>query len=96
MNRGSHHVVSLLLLNENLIPRSYSVVLKVCDELDKAGPLHDYYKRRLSQHIDTTILPALRDKDDENLLKTYIKEWKDYTLLTHFMRKMFNYLVSEL
>ena len=58
--------------------------------------MHDYYKKRLGQHIDNTILPALRDKDDETLLKTYIKEWKDYTLLTHFMRKMFNYLVSEL
>ena len=83
------------ILFEKLITRFYSVVLKVCDELDKAVPLHDYYKKRLSQHIDTTILPALRDKDDENLLKTYIKEWKDYTLLTHFMRKMFNYLVSD-
>ena len=71
MSRGSRHVVFLLLLIEKLIPRRfYSVVLKVCDELDKAGPLHDYYKRRLGQHIDTTILPALRDKDDENLLKT--------------------------
>ena len=70
--------------------------MKVCDELDKATPLHDYYKRRLTQHITNTILPALRDKLDENLLKIYIKEWKDYTVLTHFMRKMFNYLVSKM
>ena len=85
-----------ILIRQKLIPHFYSVVIKVCDELDKAGPLHDYYKKRLGQHIDNTILPALRDKDDETLLKTYIKEWKDYTLLTHFMRKMFNYLVSDL
>ncbi len=39
-----------------------------------------------------TVLPALRDKVDENLLRVYIKEWKDYTLLTHFMRKMFYYV----
>lgn len=58
--------------------------------------MHEYYKKRLGQHIESTILPSLRDKDDESLLKTYIKEWKDYTLLTHFMRKMFNYLVSDL
>jgi hypothetical protein len=64
--------------------------------LDKATPLHEYYKKRLTQHITNTILPALRDKVDENLLKVYIKEWKDYTLLTHFMRKMFSYLVSVL
>jgi hypothetical protein len=65
----------------------------VCDELDQAKPLLEYYKKRLQQHIRDTIIPALRDKDDENLLKIYIKEWKDYTLLTHFMRKMFAYLV---
>jgi len=37
-------------------------------------------------------LEVLKDKNEENLLKDYIKEWKDYTILVHFMRKMFSYL----
>ena len=37
-------------------------------------------------------MEVLKDKNEENLLKDYIKEWKDYTILVHFMRKMFSYL----
>ena len=39
------------LFNKDYSISLCSVVLKVCDELDKATPLHDYYKRRLTQHI---------------------------------------------
>lgn len=41
------------------------------------------------------VLRALEGKEEEVLLQVYIKEWKDYTILVHFMRKMFNYLVSH-
>ena len=70
-----------------------SVVLKICDEMDKAKELHEYYKEKLTRHIKTNVLTELENKDEELLLKIYIKEWKDYTILVHFMRRMFNYLV---
>jgi cullin 1 len=68
------------------------VVLKVCDELDKAKELHDYYKTKLESHIRMNVLSELEGKEEETLLKVFIKEWKDYTILVHFLRKMFNYL----
>lgn len=37
-------------------------------------------------------MAELEGKDEEVLLQRFIKEWKDYTVLVHFMRKMFNYL----
>ena len=70
------------------------VVLKVCDELDKAKELHDYFREKLTKHIKNNVLTELDNKNDELLLKIYIKEWKAYTILVHFMRKMFNYLVT--
>jgi hypothetical protein len=88
--------MSLFIQIELKIKLKYSVVLKVCDELDKANALHEYYKKRLTSHIQSSIIPSLKDKDDETLLKIYIKEWKDYTIFVHFLRKMFNYLVSRL
>jgi hypothetical protein len=69
------------------------MVLRLCDELDKAKELNDYFKDTLIQHIQNTVLPDLRKKKEEILIKDFVKEWKDYTILVHFMRKMFNYLV---
>lgn len=69
------------------------MVLKICDELDKAKDLHDYYKKKLENHIKESVLKELENLEEEVLLKVYIKEWKDYTILVHFVRKMFYYLV---
>lgn len=67
-------------------------MLKVCDELDKARELHEYFKQKLSQHIKSVVLIALEGKEEDILLKYYIKAWKDYTILVHFIRKMLSYL----
>ncbi len=29
------------------------------------------------------------------LVKVYVKQWKRFTIFTHYMRKLFSYLVSE-
>lgn len=70
----------------------YSVVLKICDELDKAKELHEYYKKKLTDYIEKVVLVSLEHKEEEVLLKYYIKQWKDFTILVHFIRKMFAYL----
>ena len=54
-----------------------------------------FYHDVLLNHIKTTILPALDNKNDENLLKTYIKQYKDYILLSDLMRKVVRYLVRK-
>jgi hypothetical protein len=72
------------------------MVLKLCDELDKAADLNTYFKDTLVKHIEKVVVPDLKKKKEEVLLKDYVKEWKDYTILVHFMRKMFNYLVSHI
>lgn len=72
------------------------MVLRLCDELDKAKDLNDYYRKTLQDHIEKTVLPGLKVKKEEVLLRDFVKEWKDYTILVHFMRKMFHYLVSTI
>ena len=61
--------------------------------MDKAKDLHEYYKKKLENHIKESVLKELENLEEEVLLKVYIKEWKDYTILVHFVRKMFYYLV---
>jgi hypothetical protein len=72
------------------------MVLRLCDELDKAKDLNDYFRKTLQDHVEKTVVPELKKKKDDVLLKDFVKEWKDYTILVHYMRKMFNYLVSQL
>jgi len=73
----------------------FSIVLKICDEFDKAIKIYDYLLKTLTNHIKTSIMPAFEGKEGENLLKVYIKEWKDYILLAHFMKKVFFYIVCK-
>jgi cullin 1 len=68
------------------------MVLRLCDENDKAKELNDYFRTTLQDHISKTIVPRLQNLKEEILLQAFVKQWNNYTILVHFMRKMFNYL----
>ena len=70
------------------------MVLRLCDELDKAPNLHEYFQKKLREYIDHIIIPKFKSLKGMDLLQDYVRQWKNYTILVHFMRKMFNYLVS--
>lgn len=67
--------------------------MKICDEIDRAWQLHDYFKNQLSQEI-CWIISQLEDLEGEIFLQSYIKGWDNYTLLANKMRLLFKYLVS--
>ena len=72
----------------------FRVFLKVCDELDKAKELNEYFKKTVIKHLNENVMEGLKNKDDEMLVKLYVKQWKRFTIFTHYMRKLFTYLVS--
>jgi DNA topoisomerase IB len=74
----------------------FRVFLKVCDELDKAKELNEYFRKTVLKHLKENVLKELQNKDDEMLVKLYVKQWKRFTIFTHYMRKLFSYLVSEI
>jgi hypothetical protein len=69
------------------------MVLRLCDELDKAKDLNEYYKNTLQQHITNQIVPQIQKHRDEAMLREYVRQYQNFTILVHFMRKMFSYLV---
>lgn len=69
------------------------MVVALCDVLDKAAELNNYFKKTLTDHIEKTVVPDLRKKREDVLLREFVKELKNYTILVHYMRKMFIYLV---
>jgi hypothetical protein len=72
------------------------MVLRLCDELDKAKDINDYFKKILLQYINERINPQLLKLQDETLVKEFTKQWQNYTILVNFMKKMFSYLVRYL
>lgn len=72
------------------------MVLRLCDELDKAKDINDYFKKILLNYINDRINPQLLKLQDETLVKEFTKQWQNYTILVNFMKKMFSYLVRYL
>ena len=70
------------------------MVLRLCDELDKAKELNDYFRQTLVDHISSTVVPNLLKLKEEVLIKEFVRQWKDFTILVHYLRKMFSYLVK--
>lgn len=51
------------------------MVLRLCDELDKAKDINDYFKKILLQYINERINPQLLKLQDETLVKEFTKQW---------------------
>ena len=62
-----------ILVNNLILIFIYSMVLKLCDENDKAKDLNDYFKKTLQDHIANNILPILRKKRDYSLLQEFVR-----------------------
>jgi hypothetical protein len=68
------------------------MVLRLCDELDKAKDLNEYYRNTLNSQLEKRIVPEILKYREDALLKEYVRQYKNFTILVHFMRKMFSYL----
>ena len=49
------------------------MVLKLCDENDKAKDLNDYFKKTLQDHIQKQIVPHLQKQREDTLLKEFVR-----------------------
>jgi hypothetical protein len=49
------------------------MVLKLCDENDKAKDLNDYFKKTLQDHISKQIVPHLQKQREDTLLKEFVR-----------------------
>jgi hypothetical protein len=57
--------------------------------MDKTKELLEFFKVKMTKHIKEVILVELESLEGEHLIKTYMKEWENFTLFSHFMRRMF-------
>ncbi|WMV31943.1 hypothetical protein MTR67_025328 [Solanum verrucosum] len=58
-----------------------------------ASQLYDKYKEALDEYINSTVLPALREKQDaEFMLRELVKRWENYKRMLRWLFIFFHYL----
>ncbi|KAG5628233.1 hypothetical protein H5410_013451 [Solanum commersonii] len=63
------------------------------------NPLHDYsqqlydkYREAFEEYIITTVLPSLREKHDELMLRELVKRWLNHKVMVKWLSRFFHYL----
>ncbi|XP_049411731.1 cullin-1 isoform X14 [Solanum stenotomum] len=73
----------------------YSTIYNMCSH----NPLHDYsqllydkYREAFEEYIITTVLPSLREKHDELMLRELVKRWLNHKVMVKWLSRFFQYL----
>ncbi|KAM3328331.1 hypothetical protein P3S68_033023 [Capsicum galapagoense] len=73
----------------------YTTVYNMCSQKppnDYAQQLYDKYKEVFEEYINSTVLPALREKHDELMLMEFVKRWANHKLMVRWLSRFFRYL----
>ncbi|XP_055832836.1 cullin-1-like [Solanum dulcamara] len=74
----------------------YTVIYNMCSQAPPhsyAPQLYDKYKEVLDEYINSTVLPALREKQDaELMLRELVKRWENHKCMIRFLSRFFYYL----
>ena len=87
-------LTSEMKINSKEYMQTYTYIIRICDEQDKAADLYQIYQHILLNYVRETIAPRIQMKtgDTRAFLEEYCFQWKQFTLFTFSMKKMFDYL----
>ncbi|RZC51942.1 hypothetical protein C5167_020362 [Papaver somniferum] len=78
---------------------SYMMLYTTCYNMCTQKPPHDYsqqlyekYKEAFENYINETVLPSLREKHDEFLLRELEKRWINHKIMVRWLSRFFFYL----
>ncbi|KNA04949.1 hypothetical protein SOVF_194910 [Spinacia oleracea] len=75
--------------------RFYECVYLLCVQrtsFDNSRVLYERYKNGLEECINSLVLPALENKNDETLLTELVMKWSSYQLMARWLSRFFCYL----
>ena len=59
---------------------------------DYSQQLYERYREAFNEYITTKVLPALREKQGEYMLKELVKRWDNHKIMVRWLSRFFNYL----
>ncbi|XP_010470187.1 PREDICTED: putative cullin-like protein 2 isoform X2 [Camelina sativa] len=70
----------------------YTIIYAMCRQDLIYQQLYDKYRQVIEDYTIQTVLPSLREKHDEYMLKELVKRWKIHKVLVRYLAKFFYYL----
>jgi hypothetical protein len=84
------------ILDNGTAMRGYNLVYNMCTQ----KPPHNYseqlytrYKKAISDYLNEKVLPSVREKTGQYMLKEVGKRWSHHKINVKWMRNFFSYLV---
>ncbi|XP_024398790.1 cullin-1 [Physcomitrium patens] len=73
----------------------YTTIYNMCTQKppqDYSQQLYDRYRESFEDYIKSKVLPALREKHEEFMLKELVKRWDNHKIMVRWLSRFFNYL----
>lgn len=73
----------------------YTTIYNMCTQKpphDYSQQLYEKYKEAFDDYIASTVLPSLRDKHDEFMLRELVNRWTNHKIMVRWLSRFFFYL----
>ncbi|PWA91453.1 cullin [Artemisia annua] len=73
----------------------YTTIYNMCTQKppnDYSQQLYDKYKEAFVEYINSMVLPSLREKHDEFMLRELVKRWSNHKVMVRWLSRFFHYL----
>ncbi|KMZ75284.1 putative Cullin-1 [Zostera marina] len=73
----------------------YTTIYNMCTQKpphDYSQQLYDKYREAFQDYITSMVLPSLREKHDEFMLRELVKRWENHKLMVRWLSRFFYYL----
>ncbi|KAG5055851.1 hypothetical protein JHK85_008361 [Glycine max] len=73
----------------------YTTIYNMCTQKppnDFSQQLYDKYKDAFDEYIKITVLPSLREKHDEFMLRELVQRWLNHKVMVRWLSRFFHYL----
>ncbi|KAI3679013.1 hypothetical protein L6452_38319 [Arctium lappa] len=73
----------------------YTTIYNMCIQKpphNYSEQLYDKYKEAFHEYINSTVLPSLRGKHDEFMLRELVKRWTNHKVMVRWLSRFFSYL----
>ncbi|GMP56809.1 hypothetical protein CsSME_00021144 [Camellia sinensis var. sinensis] len=73
----------------------YTTIYNMCTQKpphDYSQQLYDKYRESFEEYITSRVLPSLREKHDEFMLRELVKRWSNHKVMVRWLSRFFHYL----
>ncbi|XP_052205424.1 cullin-1-like isoform X2 [Diospyros lotus] len=73
----------------------YTTIYNMCTQKpphDYSQQLYDKYKEAFEEYINAMVLPCLKEKHDEYMLRELVRRWANHKVMVRWLSRFFHYL----